>query len=320
MYNEKLKNDFVEYFRQKRPNDAVEFCISTFDACEGFENEWNADLCTRNAEQLAPMIEEIVGLRVKSKWKRIILLKEYVNWCIAIGVPDVSDGMLKIESVGLKKVRTQMVSSPVHLQKYLDEIFEPEREETVDNIYRCCFWLSYMGVAEEDIVSIKCSDVDLPKRVLYYKGEEIELYHVAVPAFKNAATLTAFRFKHPNYNDKVILRDRAEGDLLIRGIRNAPSTMAIRSELSRRSKKALEEGNTQSRVSLQRAKLSGVFYKKYELERAGCQVDFEDVAEEFIGDRIYKLDLGRNTQDAKKRQIMNDYLQDYQRWKAAFIV
>lgn len=320
MYNEKLKNEFVSYLKQKRPNDTIDFCITMFEACEPFEVEWGADLCTRNAEQLAPMVEEIVGLRVKSKWKRIILLKEYVNWCIAIGVPGACNGMLQVESVGLKKVRTQMVSSPVHLQKYLDEIFEPEREETVDNIYRCCFWLSYMGVDEEDIVRLKCADVDLARRVLYYRGNEIELYHVSIAAFKNAATLTAFRFKHPNYNDKVVLRDRAEGDTLIRGIRNAPSILAIRSELSRRSKKALEDGSTQSRISLQRAKLSGIFYHKYELERAGCPVSFEDVADGFIGDKVYKLDRGRNTQDAKKRQITNDYMQDYQRWKAAFIV
>lgn len=320
MYNEKLKKEFISYLRQKRPNDTIDFCLSMFEACEPFEIEWGADLCTRNANQLAPMVEEIVGLRVKSKWKRIILLKEYVNWCIAIGVPGACNGMLQVESVGLKKVRTQMVSSPIHLQKYLDEIFEPEQEETVDNIYRCCFWLSYMGVEEEDIVSLKCTDIDLAKRVLSYHGKEIELYHVSIPAFKNAATLTSFRFKHPNYSDKVILRDRAEGDALIRGIRNAPSTLAIRSELSRRSKKALEDGSTKSRISLQRAKLSGIFYHKYELERAGCPVSFEDVADGFIGDKVYKLDRGRNTQDAKKRQIMNDYMQDYQRWKAAFIV
>lgn len=320
MYNEELKNDFLDYFKQKRPGEAVEFCTATFHACEPFEESWGADLCTKTADQLAPMIEDLVGLRVKSKWKRIILLKEYVNWCIAIGFPGACDGMLKIESVGLKKVRTQMVSGPMHLQKYLDEIFEPEQEETVDNIYRCCFWLSYMGVDEEDIVAIKCSDIDLLKRILYYKGEEIELYHVSVPAFSNAARLTEFRFKHPNYADKIVMRERAQGDTLIRGIRNAPSTMAIRSELSRRSKKAIEDGSTQSRISLQRARLSGMFYKKYELERAGCTVSFEDVADSFIGDKVYKLDRGRNTQDAKKRQIMNDYLQDYQRWKAAFIV
>lgn len=104
MYNEKLKNDFLEYFKQKRPEEAVEFCISTFQSCEPFEQDWDADLCTKTADQLSPMIEELVGLRVKSKWKRIILLKEYVNWCIAIGYPGVCDGMLKIESVGLKKV------------------------------------------------------------------------------------------------------------------------------------------------------------------------------------------------------------------------
>lgn len=320
MYNEELKNEFLDYFKQKRPEEAVEFCISTFRACESFETKWGADLCTKTADQLSPMIEELVGLRVKSKWKRIILLKEYVNWCLAIGFPGACDGMLKVESVGLKKVRTQMVSGPMHLQKYLDEIFEPENEETVDNIYRCCFWLSYMGVEEEDIVTIKCSDINLDKRTLCYKGQELELYYVSVPAFRNAAKLTEFRFKHPNYADKFIMRERTPGDALIRGVRNAPSTMAIRSELSRRSKKAIEGGSTQSRISLQRARLSGMFYIKYELERAGCPISFEDIAENFIGDKVYKLDRGRNTQDAKKRQIMNDYLQDYQRWKAAFIV
>ena len=33
----------------------------------------------------------------------------------------------------------------------------------------------------------------------------------------------------------------------------------------------------------------------------------------------YKLDSGRNTRDAKKRQIARDYLDNYRRWKLAFV-
>ncbi|MBQ8001433.1 MAG: hypothetical protein IJ298_09620 [Ruminococcus sp.] len=317
MYNEELKTKFVRGYTNSI--STAEVCQTIFNAFEQYEVEWDADLCTRSAEELQPVVDNLVGFRARSKWMRLIILKDYVKWCIGMKVPGACDGMLKIETVGLEKVKHQTVASPLHLQRYLDSICEPESEETTDNIYRCFYWLAYGGVAEEDILSIKCSDVDLNNMVVRYNGTEVPIYREALPAFKNCVKLTQFVYKHPNY-DKLVYKDRADGDTLVRGIRSAPSIKAMRVELSRRSKAKMDEGKTDLKLSYFRVWISGLFYRMYERERAGMPVDFSAAAAQFMEGKTYKLDRGRNTPEAKKRQLTRDYLEDYERWKLAFAI
>lgn len=317
MYNEELKTKFVRGYTNSI--STAEVCQTIFNAFEQYEVEWDADLCTRSAEELQPVVDNLVGFRARSKWMRLIILKDYVKWCIGMKVPGACDGMLKIETVGLEKVKHQTVASPLHLQRYLDSICEPESEETTDNIYRCFYWLAYGGVAEEDILSIKCSDVDLNSMVVRYNSTEVPIYREALPAFKNCVKLTQFVYKHPNY-DKLVYKDRADGDTLVRGIRSAPSIKAMRVELSRRSKAKMDEGKTDLKLSYFRVWISGLFYRMYERERAGMPVDFSAAAAQFMEGKTYKLDRGRNTPEAKKRQLTRDYLEDYERWKLAFAI
>ena len=317
MYNEELKTKFVRGYTNSI--STAEVCQTIFNAFEQYEVEWDADLCTRSAEELQSVVDNLVGFRARSKWMRLIILKDYVKWCIGMKVPGACDGMLKIETVGLEKVKHQTVASPLHLQRYLDSICEPESEETTDNIYRCFYWLAYGGVAEEDILSIKCSDVDLNNMVVRYNDTEVPIYREALPAFKNCVKLTQFVYKHPNY-DKLVYKDRADGDTLVRGIRSAPSIKAMRVELSRRSKAKMDEGKTDLKLSYFRVWISGLFYRMYERERAGMPVDFSAAAAQFMEGKTYKLDRGRNTPEAKKRQLTRDYLEDYERWKLAFAI
>lgn len=317
MYNEELKTKFVRGYTNSI--STAEVCQTIFNAFEQYEVEWGADLCTRSTEELQPVVDGLVGFRARSKWMMLIILKDYVKWCIGMKVPGACDGMLKIETVGLEKVKHQTVASPLHLQRYLDSICEPESEETTDNIYRCFYWLAYGGVAEEDILSIKCSDVDLNNMVVRYNDTEVPIYREALPAFKNCVNLTQFVYKHPNY-DKLVYKDRADGDTLVRGIRSAPSIKAMRVELSRRSKAKMDEGKTDLKLSYFRVWISGLFYRMYERERAGMPVDFSAAAAQFMEGKTYKLDRGRNTPEAKKRQLTRDYLEDYERWKLAFAI
>lgn len=317
MYNEELKTKFVRGYTNSI--STAEVCQTIFNAFEQYEVEWGADLCTRSTEELQPVVDGLVGFRARSKWMRLIILKDYVKWCIGMKVPGACDGMLKIETVGLEKVKHQTVASPLHLQRYLNSICEPESEETTDNIYRCFYWLAYGGVAEEDILSIKCSDVDLNNMVVRYNDTEVPIYREALPAFKNCVNLTQFVYKHPNY-DKLVYKDRAYGDTLVRGIRSAPSIKAMRVELSRRSKAKIDEGKTDLKLSYFRVWISGLFYRMYERERAGMPVDFSAAAAQFMEGKTYKLDRGRNTPEAKKRQLTRDYLEDYERWKLAFAI
>ena len=317
MYNEELKTRFIQEYAQSLSR--AEACQQAFNAIEPYEEQWGADLCTRSTAELEPVIEQLVGFRVRSRWQRIIIFQKYVKWCIANRVNGACDGMLHIENVGLGKVRTQMVANPTQLQMYLDVLCEPESEQTTDNIYRCFYWMAYSGMDEEAILAVKVTDVDFENMVIHSGDNEYEIYREAIPAFKNAATLTEFVYKHPNYPpDKIVRRNRAPGNTLIRGIRSTTSALALRVELSRRSKKFVEDGLTDKQLSHYRVFLSGLFYRMYQRELAGIPVDFSGEASKFMEGKTYKLDTGRNTPEAKKRAVVNDYMQDYERWKAAF--
>lgn len=317
MYNEELKTRFIQEYTKSISR--AESCVQAFNAIEPFEVQWEADFCTKSAAELEPVIEQLVGFRVRSRWLRIIIFQKYVKWCLAHKVKGACDGMLQVQCAGLDKVRTQMVSNPTMLQGYLDVVCDPESEKTTDNIYRCFYWMAYSGMDEHDIMNAKCSDVDFDNMVIRYGGEAYEIHREAIPAFRNAATLTEFVYKHPNYPpDKKVIRNRALGDTLIRGIRSTTSLAALRVELSRRSKKFIEDGLTDKQLSYYRVYLSGLFYNMKKREEAGIPVDFTGVASRFMEGKTYKLDAGRNTPEAKKRAVVNDYLQDYERWKAAF--
>ena len=133
----------------------------------------------------------------------LTILKEYVKWCIAMKVPGACDGMLHIEAVGLDKVRHQMVSSPLHLQRFMDSIFDSESDETIDNIYRCYFWMAYGGIDEDDTILIRNEDVDFSEMIIRYKTISVPIYREALPAFRNAVNLTSFVYKHPNYSKTI---------------------------------------------------------------------------------------------------------------------
>ena len=316
MYNEEQKTRFIRSYTNSI--NTANVAATVFNSLEEYEQKWGADLCTRRADELQPAIDDILGLRSKSRWMTLSILKEYVKWCLAMRVPDVCDGMLHIEVSGIDKVRKQMVASPLHLQKYLDQVFDSESEETIDNIYRCYYWMAYGGVREEDTLSVNISDVDMEQMLIRYHNTSVPIYREAIPAFKNALRLNSFVYLHPNYT-KSIRRDRVSGNELMRGIRATTKTMTIRSTLSSRSADAIKAGKTEQQLSFHRISLSGLFYRIYERERAGVPVDFSDAAVSFMEGKTYLLG-DREKLVHRQNKIERDYMEDYQRWKLAFSI
>lgn len=318
MYNAEIKHQFMREVVSTTPWK-LKLCESVFNSTEEYEEEWKADLCTKSAEELQPMVNQISGFRARSKWSRLILLKDYVKWCKEMEVDGACSGMLEIKTVGLDKVKQQTIASPKHLQNYLNAICEPANMKATDNIYRCYYWLAYAGMAEEDIFKVKCSDVDFNKLIVQYnqKYTVVPIYPEGLEAFHNCVELSQFRYIHPNIT-KEIWKDRADGDILIRGIKSVSTIKAFRVELSRRSKQKSDK--TPLKLSHFRVWLSGVFYRMYEQEIIGVPPDFNAIVAQQMEGKTYKLDSGRNTIEAKHRQLVRDYEEDYERWKLAWFL
>lgn len=315
MYNENLKRQFIKSYA--KTETVVKICESVFKAFEESENKHGADLCTMSTEELQPIISTIVGFRVRSKWVRLIILKDYVRWCIGMGVKDARGDMLSITNVGLEKVKLQTVPNPRSLQNYLNVICAPEDDKTIDNIYRCYYWLAYAGMDEEDIMEVKSADVDFKNMVVNYhkKSTTVPIYPEAVKAIRYCSELESFQFIHPNYSEAK-WRPRVSGSLLMRGVKTNGSLKSVRVEMSKRAKE--QEDKTQFKLSYFRVWISGVFYRAHEGEIAGEEASFSDIAANQMEGKTYKLDSGRNTIAAKHRQLTRDYEEDYERWKLAW--
>ncbi len=317
MYNEEQKKQFIEKYAGSLNTAAV--AMRLFNEIEKYEIAWGADFCTKTAKELQPVIDEVAGLRTKSHWMTLTILREYVKWCRAMKVPDACDGMLHIKMVGIDKVKKQMVGSPMHLQTVLDIIFDKESEETIECLYRCYLWMAYVGMDEADTVLLNNADVDLTKMAIFYKGERFPIYREAVPAFNNAVSLSCFRYIHPHYEEKEVYMDRIPSDLVMRGIKSIANIYTMREVISRKNAAAVKNGDTNMQISYQRVKMSGLFYQTYERERLGLPFSFSKEAAHMMEGKIYALS-GRETLEHKKNRLVNSFTEDYQRWKLAFTI
>lgn len=319
MYNEELKTKFIRDYTQSI--NTAKVAVSVFNSLSSYEEDWGADLCTRSAEELHPVISRVLALRARSQGVSMSILREYVRWCIVNSVPGACDGMLHVAALGLEKVRRQMVSSPLHLRKCLDEIFDLDKGDTIDIIYRCYYWMVYSGLKEEDTVLVTASDLCFAEQCIKFNGKTYPLYREALPDFHKAAELTEFLYHHPHY-DKPIMRPRVYGDSIMRGVRANTKLETVRSILSKKMAEAEKQGRTKVKLSYFRVWLSGLFYRVYEQERAGIEVDFSGVAAERMEGKSYRI-AGVNKR-IKVSHIQNqraaDYKEDYERWKLAFAI
>ncbi len=316
MYNMGQKQAFMRDFSEKQ--SVIEYGFRLFEALEPYEEEWGADICTQPLDRVKPVVEKFCGMRDQSKARPLYILRGYAEWCVAHGVPDARLDICEIRDIGEDKMRRQMVKVPAQLQVYLDAVFDPEDDETTDTNLRTFLWLAFSGMRDTDILRLRSGDVDFRRMKVLFEGAEYPLYAESILSVSNSAQLTRFAYRHDNYANGLSYIDRIPGDLLMRGIRAVPSLQSIRVKITQKARQARESGKTTLELGYYRVWLSGMFYRKWTEEQAGKPVDFSAEARAVMGDRVYRLDKGRNTQSAKFRELVRNYEIDYQRWKTTF--
>lgn len=317
MYNTEQKENYI---KEKISSESYAKLVrGIFEACSKFEYALDKDLCLMDEEDLPEVLDSVLGIRGSSQCGRIIILRDYIRWCAASGVDGVKKSIFNIRISGANKIRQTMVATPLHLQNCLDKIFAKESSGTIDCTYRCYYWLAYAGVEEADILGIKKYDIDFKSQTIRTGGKEFILYRESIPAFLEAVNSSEFMYEHPRYKVPSV-RERCDGDEIMRGFSVTPSTMAMRVELSRRNKKCIDAGLTDVTLSYSRVRLSGLFYRMYYNEISGIPVDFDPFVSDLVEGKDYKLPSKYSTMKTKQKQIKNDYEQDYERWKSAFLI
>lgn len=301
MFNKDLKAQFI---RDCAGSDftIMKICHSVFSFTENFENVWGADIYTRDAEDLRPIFSHLTGVRA-NRYRRVIILRRYLIWCYSNGIEGARDEYKKVEMPEIDDMKKKTVISSKQLQNYLDQIFEPEGEQMVDNVLRCFCWLAFIGVDKTKVMEVQASDVDLIRRKVYFNNGEYNICREAMPAFRNCVTLT--KFAKIEANGRISFRDRVNTGHLLRGIRKLPAFDTLATTLSDVIGKAYNKGYINKRLSYDRIWLSGLFCRTYSREVVGDIVDFSDVAA-----------LYHNSREQKRATAI--YTFDYEVWKATF--
>ena len=320
MYNESTKTEFINSITQSE--SARKNYIALFDSIQPYEERWGDDICTRSIEDIRPIIEQVTGFRANAQYSRVMVLKKYTKWCVERKIPGAIDSMRDFDKLdSVNKLKTHTLSSPAHLQFYLDSILSGVSANTVDNTFRCFYWLAYGGMAERDIVLTKSSDINFQTMSIRYRTTEIPIYREALSAFRFCAESDYFNYEHPNFtNANAIAKPRVSGDLLLRNCRSQPNLLSFRSTLSHISKKALDTGKTNLEMSYYRVWMSGWFYRVYEAEQIGIQPDFRPIALRTMELKTSPEKLHTPEMHTKILRYAREYNTDYIRWKEAYKV
>lgn len=328
MYNEKQKSEFIS---SHTSSDKTSSLISMiFNWFEPYEKDWGMDLSLQSAEILQPVVVELTGVRVKSAELILIILTEYVKWSGKNGY-EVSNGIFDVKINTIYKIQEQMVASPLHLKSRLDYFFGEAKNDSINIIFRVFLWMAFFGMQDKDAVRVSVENVDLLNSRINFEGHSYEIYKESREDFEKACYLKEFNYEHnnPYY---VYCKDRASGDLIMRGISSSKvDLMTIRPALNRKLLKVIEADTNEkkdvkrnkSKISYKRIYLSGVFYREYERERAGFPVNFstfvamEMERREKEKNRVYTTNKSR-TRATIANKIECEYLEDYEKWKCAF--
>ena len=324
MYNNDLKQRFIT---EEQQNGRYMFgFIAFFRHCEAFEVELDADIYTFNAEQLTRVLNGRTNTRKSGLVTDISLVRRYVKWCLANGIEGVSDASLSLTTKEVDNMRKCTVKSPEDLNDYLEKVFAPVYQNTSDDVLRGFLWLAFSGVMEEDAVCLTTDCVDFDSMLIRYNGQEYPIYKQSIGALSNCVHNTRFAFHHPNYVSTAY-RQRSDSNYLLRKTLKGGDDPDVdkrigilSSDCARKSAQARKNGLIDRKITYGRTRLSGIFYRVYMHELKGFTYDFMELVEEDFKrmeaeGRTYNLSSGRNTMDAKKRQLARQYEDDYTRWK-----
>lgn len=301
MYNPERKAAYMEGIAKSVKTR--ELCEDTFNLAEKYETGWGADLCTRSAEDLTPLANELLSLRSVGRTRRYEVLVRYIKWCVSTGVPGAIDETDKIELDEVAAVKKRLVSGPIHLQKRLDSFLLKEELETIDNLTRCYYWFAFSGVPKKKIPGLTKKNIDLKMQRIVCDNKSYEIYRQSLPALLNCMYLEEFTQIRSNYTNRM---PRREGKELLRAIRASCNEGYFVAESKQKQAEAGISGKG-NLLCFRDVEYSGMFYRMYELEVAGIPPDFRAIYEE-----RYKPTTTSISTAAKKVS------EDYYLWKAAF--
>lgn len=299
-YAPSRKEAFLETLDTESARDAAK---RLFTMSRPYELAEMRDLSDFTDDATASFLGATGGTKYRSKTDMVTTLNRYRRWC---GKDRVSVKEVKSE-LG---IRREMVSSPKHLQRLLDERFSPLEQYGVDCIYRGALWLAFSGLKMEEALVLPSGALDFDTMTVFVENKPYELYRESLRTLRQLRDMDHFIYYHPAYKKE---KPRAPGPCLLRGVSGkVTDARSIRRKLH----DAFEQDH--DGMTYEKIRTSGVFYRLFEQERAGAGTQMIDAVLGEEADRITK-DKTSAAQERPYRSIqIRAIMQDYAAWKKAF--
>lgn len=328
MFNEDLKSRFIS---ETAENEAqTKGFKRLFGKTEPFENSWDTDISHANVDQMQQVVDQIMGFRSWGKNENIHMLEKYFDWCYHNGDNNVTDALKHVDKSGVEKMRNRTVRTPQHMKSYIDNVIDA-RDDTTRAPLKVYLWLAFSGVFEYDARYLRTTDIDLKTMTIKLRhcGAErtYPIYREAINAFRTCVNNSSFIYLHkcPECEYK---RNRVQGDFLLRGletknnidVKDSLTTTRFMNGLARCRRGLTDEVAAKyPNISYHAAWISGVFYRAFQAEMAGEDVDFRYVARESLLQDIQEKPYSKKDISAKISSTASHMKNDYNRWKKTFL-
>lgn len=326
MYNKELKERFLEYYKEKKSGkqSMINRAENVFKRVEAFEQKWGKDLCLQDEpEEIQKLVDEVSSVVSGTTSGQLLVLRDYCNWCLNNNIDGASNLLQTIRKPTSEKLKNMTFANPLQLQVRLNQIFQPEQDETSHNMYRALLWLAFMGFTESEAWEIKSDEVNLDKMEIIHDNIVAKIYQEAEPSIRNCKELNYFRYTNSNYKEETINRPKIKSDLLLRGLKAEPGKW-LNSELSRAQTNAIRAGKIEGHIKYSTVFRSGVFYIAFQQEQTGIKPSFRGIAiRSWIHIQKQKTesnDYEYDPRDIEKKKRVDlfetNFKRDYKRWKS----
>ena len=195
------------------------------------------------------------------------------------------------------------IISAAHLAEILNLIFDPVYLQNTDVIYRCYFWLAFMRVPFEQIISIRSSCADLRKMTLTVGDGVYPIHGESAEAFYAAANAKGFIKHRPDMPGRDITVPRND-EMLLSLSRAETTPGSLAAALSQRLKRS------DIMLTYSYVQKEAFYCEVLELDRRGKKA-WSDSIEEYVTEHAVN-----NSGDWYIDERLRKEMREYFRWRS----
>lgn len=287
VFNEELKNEYLSYLNNIGSQSVIKKVYNPlFKASEKYETKLTKDISEFSGDELNIFFsKEYKCLSKKTLLIKVSCVRRYAKWCKDNGLP-VSDECVNftIDVIdSLKDTGNAYIKSPRDLAIKIGTNV-PLTYDTKDRILvkvRAAIWLVYAGMRQHDVINIKRENIYIKEKFIKYKDKYYEIYPEMTEDI-----MRAYNIDSKACNGK---------DYFIRRANSNPFTISSLMIYLSEQQKTLMKGDF--KLTFEKVRMSGLYYRTYQREQLGCPADFSD-------EIVYRMEQSnRKSKDEKMSYI-----------------